>query len=111
MNWELIHKFLDKLDIAVNSNSFWLELGIPEGNFDLKNVLVQHLRTGNFHFELVKQDISRDWNNYSESVCSKNHDQPVLIQMPGNTWNGKENLEIDKISSEDVKGHLVDILT
>lgn len=111
MNWELIHKLLDKLDIAVNSNSFWIELGVPAGEFELEEVLVQHLRTGNFHFELVKQDINRDWNHYTDLVFPKNYEKPVLIQKPGNTWNGNEKIKLDKISQTTITDHLVDILT
>lgn len=111
MNWELIHKLLDKLDIAVNSNSFWIGLGLPAGEFELGNVLAQHLRTGNFHFELVKQDIDRDWNHYSEMVFPKNYEQPVLIQKPGNTWNGNEEISVEEVSKTILAEHLEDILT
>ena len=111
MNWELIHKLLDKLDTAANSNSFWIELGIPAGELELGKVLVQHLRTGNFHFELVKQDINRDWNNYSEMVFPRNYEQPVLIQRPGNTWNGNEEIKFKEISKTIITEHLIDILT
>lgn len=111
MNWESIHKLLDKLDTAVNSNSFWIELGLPSGEFEIGKVLVQHLKTGNFHFELVKQDISRDWNNYSEMVFSKSLDQIVLIPRPGNVWNGKEKINYQEIPRNTIYEHLFDLLT
>ena len=111
MNWELIHKLLDKLDAAANSNSFWIELGVPNEKFELNKVLVHHLKTGNFHFELVKQDITREWNNYSEIVFPKNSDQAVLIQRPGNTWNGNEEIKIEAIPKKMIAEHLTDILT
>ena len=111
MNWEIINRFLDKLDSVVNSNSFWLELGVPSGKFKLNEILVQHLRTGNFHFELVKQDINRNWNHYSEMVFPKNSEQPVLIQRPGSTWNGREEIRFEEISQVILSEHLFDILT
>ena len=111
MNWEIIHKLLDKLDSAVNSNSFWIELEVPSSGFELDQVLVQHLKTGNFHFELVKQDINRGWYHYSEMVLPKHSKQPVLIQRPGNTWNGKEEIKYEEISKSTVADHLMDILT
>lgn len=111
MQWQLIHDLLDKLDQALNSNSFWLELGIPDGKFNLEQVLLQHLKTGNFHFELVKQDIQRDWNHYSERIFPKNQDHPILLQRPGNTWNGNERLTTEEISIVKVEALLLDQLT
>jgi len=111
MKGEIIHKLLDQLDTAVNSNSFWVELEIPSGEFELSKILIQHLKTGNFHFELVKEDINRDWNHYSEMVFPKNYEQPVLIQRSGNTWNGREDINYVEISKDILTEHLIDILT
>lgn len=111
MNSEIIHKLLDKLDLAANSNSFWIDLGLPSGKMELNEVLVQHLRTGNFHFELVKQDINRGWNNYSETVFPKDQEQAILIQRPGNTWNGKEDISFEEISKATLSDRLTDLLT
>ncbi len=111
MNWELIDKLLDKLDTSVNSNSFWIELEVPTSRFELGQVLVQHLRAGSFHFELVKQDINRDWNHYSEMVFPKQYEQPVLIQRPGNTWSGNEAIKFEEIPKTIITEHLIDILT
>jgi len=111
MNWEIIHKLLDKLDSAVNSNSFWIELGVPSGAFELDQVLVQHLRAGNFHFELVKQDINRGWYHYSEMVLPKHSEQPVFIQRPGNIWNGTEEIKFEEVSKITLIDHLIDLLT
>ena len=111
MKWDIINNLLDKLDRSVNSNSFWIELGIPKGEFELEKILLQHLKTGNFHFELVKQDVNREWEHYSEIVFSKQATQPTLIQCPGNTWNGIENIDYKEISKDYLSEHLIDILT
>ena len=107
----LIDQLLDGLDNAANSNSFWISLDLPIGDFDLANVLIQHLESGNFHYELVKQDIERDWNLYTEVIFPKNYDQPVILQKPGNTWNGNKNLEIEEITQGKMKAFLLDLLT
>lgn len=111
MNWELIHRFLDALDGAANANAFWLELGIPEESMALDALLLYHLRSGNFHFELVKQDIIRDWNNYSEVIFPRHADLPVVLPRPGNTWSGQESINAQPIERDQVEALLMDLLT
>lgn len=111
MNWEFIHRFLDALDGAANANAFWLELAVPEKPMPLDALLVQHLRSGNLHFELVKQDIVRDWNNYVEIVFPRNGELPVVLPKPGNVWNGRDHLHIQPIPADRVEALLMDLLT
>lgn len=111
MNWALINSLLDALDTAANANAFWLELGTPKSTFDLEQLLLQHLRTGNFHFELVKQDIRREWNNYVEVIFPQNADLPVLLPKPGNTWNGTETISSQALAADEVEALLMDLLT
>lgn len=111
MNWEIINQFLDALDISANANAFWLELGMPQRAFEPDQLLLQHLRTGNFHFELVKQDIIREWNNYVEVIFAQNAEQAVLLPKPGNTWNGNEDIRSEKITADQVEALLMDLLT
>ena len=107
----LVDQLLDGLDLAANSNSFWISLDLPIGDFDLAEVLLRHLESGNFHYELVKEDIERDWNLYTEVIFPKSFDQPLTLQKPGNTWNGNSVLEIEEIDQGKMKAFLVDLLT
>ncbi|MBB6464142.1 hypothetical protein [Flammeovirga kamogawensis] len=111
MNAEVINNLLDKLDTSVNSNSFWIELGIPKANTDLGQILVQHLKTGNFHFELMKQDIERGWEYYVETVFQRNTEQSFLIPRIGNTWNGTKEISYKEINRKHTSELLFDLLT
>ena len=111
MDWNIINELLDSLDKTVNSNAFFIELGIPDGEHEINNIMVQHLRTGNFHYELVKQDIYRGWNHYAEMVFPKQGNIVCMIPRPGNTWNGNENIRYKKISHVYLIELLHDLLT
>ena len=102
---------LEALDRTANSNSYWITLGITEENEQLETDIIQHLRTGSFHFELVKEDLHRGFNDYSEMIFPKGFDTPTFLQKPGNVWNGVEELRIDKIDKSLAKEVLIDLLT
>ena len=102
---------LEALDRAANSNSYWISLGIMEENERLETDIIQHLRTGSFHFELVKEDLHRGFNDYSEMIFPKGFDTPTFLQKPGNVWNGVEKLRIDKTDKSLAKEFLIDLLT
>jgi len=108
-----IEILLDSLDKSVNSNTAWLHFSINSTqNFDLEKFLLNQLRTGHFHFKLVKSDINRGWENFVSLTYSKNwKDTMIILQKPGNTWNENENLTIEKISYEKAKNFIVDLLT
>ena len=82
-----------------------------EENERLETDIIQHLRTGSFHFELVKEDLHRGFNDYSEMIFPKGFDTPTFLQKPGNVWNGVEELRIDKIDKSLAKEVLIDLLT
>ncbi|WP_271766710.1 hypothetical protein [Aquimarina algiphila] len=102
---------LNALDESVNSNSYWITLSINENENQFIDDVLQHLKTGSFHFELVKQDLTRGYNEYSEIVFPKCFENPVFIQKPGNVWNGNEMLNIEVISKKMVEDLLMDMLT
>jgi hypothetical protein len=70
-----------------------------------------YLRTGSFHFELVKEDLHRGFNDYSEMVFPKGFDRPTFLQKPGNVWNENEKLTIDLISKKEANDIFYDLLT
>lgn len=112
MNIEIVNNILDKLDKSANSNTFWLPFSISnDKEFELQEYLIKQLRTGRFHFEVVKQDIERGWNNYSEMVFPKNFDTPAFVQVPGNVWNGKDKIEYEELTKESAKDFIIDLLT
>lgn len=78
-NHQIINALLYKLDTILNSNTCWVELEIPTNMKAINKVLLQHLRTGNFHFELAKQDASRGWGNYVEVIFIKDYNSPILL--------------------------------
>lgn len=102
---------LDYLDKALNSNSFLLEFETPEEEYELETFLLGYLRTGMFHHELVKQDISRDWYNYSDQFFSKDYKSMYVLPYPGNTWNGKEQITYQEISKNDLQELLNNMLS
>ncbi|WP_070138509.1 hypothetical protein [Crocinitomix algicola] len=102
---------LEALDKTTNSNSYWITLGITEEKEQLETDIIQHLRTGCFHFELVKEDLHRGFNDYSEMIFPKGFDTSTFLQKPGNVWNGAEELTIDKIDKSLVKEIIIDLLT
>jgi hypothetical protein len=102
---------LEGLDKTANSNSYWITLSIKEEKGHLKTDIVQHLRTGSFHFELVKEDLHRGFNDYSEMIFPKGFASPTFLQKPGNVWNGVEELTIDKIDKSLAKEMIIDLLT
>ena len=112
LNKNMKDRLLDALDKSVNSNSFWLSFEIvDEKSFDVSEFLIHLLRTTVFHYELMKQDLERGWNNYSEIVIPKDWNTPIFIQRPGNTWNGNENLIFELVAEYKVKELLIDLLT
>ncbi|WPP47974.1 hypothetical protein [Catalinimonas niigatensis] len=105
-------KLLDALDKSANSNSFWLSFEIAnEESFDVTKFLIHTLRTTVFHYELMKQDLERSWNNYSEIVMPKDWNTPIFVQKPGNTWNGNTDLKFELVSEDKVRELLIDLLT
>lgn len=76
MNRKLINTLLNQLDSTVNSNSFWLEFDVPDSDFAVEKVLLQHLKTGNFHHQLTVADIERGWYHYSEMVILQTKKNP-----------------------------------
>lgn len=86
MRRKAVDHLLEALDQAVNSNSYWITLSTNEDKKQLANDLVQHLRTGSFHYELVKEDLNRGFYDYSEMVFVKGFETPTFLQKPGNVW-------------------------
>jgi len=110
INWQFIHQLLDHLDTAANSSSFWIELGIPRGEFDLSTTLLAHLKSGSFHFQMVQADFTTGWGHYSETLWERTTEKEGVLQKPGNTWNGNENLTCESISFKTVEELLADLL-
>jgi hypothetical protein len=108
-----IEILLDSLDISANSNTAWLHFDINSpSTFDIKEFLLTQLRTGYFHFTLVENDITRGWEHYVSLTFSKNwKDNVIILQCPGTTWNGRTDLEINKISTDKAKELVMDLLT
>lgn len=105
-------KLLDALDKSANSNSFWLSFEIAnEESFDVSVFLISTLKTTVFHYELMKQDLERGWNNYSEIVLPKDWKIPIFVQKPGNTWNGNTDLKFELVLEDKVRELLIDLLT
>ncbi len=102
---------LETLDKTANSNSYWITLNISEDKEQLKTDIIQHLRTGSFHFELVKEDLYRGFNDFSEMIFPKGFDTPTFLQKPGNVWNGIEKLTIDEIDKFLAREMIIDLLT
>ncbi len=113
MDRKLRNKLLDELDTVVNSNTFWITLDILEDEeFDITRTLIQHLKTGSFHYEIVKQDVERGWTHYSQLIFSDLQEPPipVLLQRPGNIWNGNTGFTIKQPTKVQVIELLTDIL-
>lgn len=102
---------LDALDKSANSNSYWITLTINENKHQFFNDILQHLKTGSFHFEMVKEDLFRGFYEYSEIVFPKGFDNPIFLQKPGNVWNGNEKLTIEVVSRKMTEDLLIDMLT
>ncbi|WP_434353841.1 hypothetical protein VH441_02095 [Psychrobacter sp. HD31] len=102
---------LETLDTTLNSNSFWITLDLTENEEQVETEIIQHLRTGSFHFELVKEDLRREFNDYSEIIFPKASNTPIVLQKPGNLWNGVEQLTIDEIGKSLARDMLIDLLT
>jgi hypothetical protein len=101
---------LEAIDTAANSNSYWLSFGIASDGFDLERFIIAQLKTGNFHFELVKEDLERGLNGYSEMIFPKNADSPTFLPRPGNVWNGKESISFDALTDKQIKDLLIDLI-
>ena len=108
-----IEILLDSLDKSANSNTAWLHFDINSpSTFDINEFLLTQLKTGYFHFTLVESDINRGWEHYVSLTISKNwKDNVILLQRPGTTWNGRTDIEINKISAEKAKELVIDLLT
>ena len=108
-----IEILLDNLDKSANSNTAWLHFDINSpATFDINEFILTQLQTGYFHFTLVESDINRGWEHYVSLTFSKNwKDNTIMIQRPGTTWNGRKDLEINKISADKAKELVVDLLT
>lgn len=102
---------LEALDNSANSNSYWITLDIDEDKNRFSDNIIQHLKTGSFHFELVKEDLHRGFFDYSEMVFAKGFDTPNFLQKPGNVWNGTEKLTIESITKKKARELIFDLLT
>lgn len=104
---------LDALDTTLNSNTAWLHFDIYEASqFELNRFLINQLRSGMFHLKLVENDLSRGWENLVSVVYSKHwRHQPIILPLPGNSWNGKKDLTFTEISEKKVADYLTDLLT
>jgi hypothetical protein len=103
-----------KIDKAINSTTYLLQFSITNPvDFDVERFLLQQLRTGCFHYELVVQDLERGIQNYSTIVLypAPAERLPVFIPRPGNVWNGKLSLTSEKISLHTAKELLSDLLS
>jgi hypothetical protein len=108
-----IEILLDSLDKSANSNTAWLHFDInAPSTFDINEFLLTQLKTGYFHFTLIESDINRGWEHYVSLTFSKNwKDNMIMLQRPGTTWNGRVDLDINKISADNAKDLVVDLLT
>lgn len=102
---------VEHLDCSANSNSYWITLETSSDSNQLANNLLNHLKTGSFHFELVKEDLRRGYYDYSEIIMINEFSAPIVLPKPGNVWNGNENLALEPISVETVKQLLFELLT
>ncbi len=104
---------LDALDQVLNSNTAWLHFDVFETQyFELERFIVRQLRSGMFHLKLIENDLSRGWENLVSITYSKHwKDSPVILPIPGNSWNGKEQLTITEISEKKAGEYLTDLLT
>lgn len=108
-----IEILLDSLDKSANSNTAWLHFDINSpSTFDINEFVLTQLKTGYFHFTLIQSDVNRGWEHYVSMTFSKNwKDNMIMLQRPGTTWNGRADLDINKISADKAKDLLVDLLT
>ncbi len=108
-----IEILLDSLDKSANSNTAWLHFDINSpSTFDINEFLLTQLKTGYFHFTMVESDISRGWEHYVNLTFSKNwKDNVIMLQRPGTTWNGRTDLDINKISAGKARELVIDLLT
>ena len=111
MNKDTINSLLDALDGSINSNTFWLELEMPEDENQIAKVLQRHLEYGTFHHALVIQDIERGWNQFSDVVYSSLSKSPIVIPRPGNSYNREGALEIHLLSRLEMIDLLHELLT
>jgi hypothetical protein len=104
---------LDALDKTLNSNTAWLHFDIYEASlFELSRFLIKQLRSGMFHSKLVENDWNRGWENLVSITYSKHlKNQAIILPLPGNSWNGKEELTYTEISEKKVAEYLTDLLT
>jgi hypothetical protein len=104
---------LDALDTTLNSNTAWLHFDIYEATqFELNRFLINQLRSGMFHLKLVENDLARGWENLVHITYSRHwKNQPIMLPLPGNSWNGKEGLTFTEISEKKVAEYLTDLLT
>lgn len=110
MKLKEIDILLETLDKTLNSNSLWITLNLTEDKEQLETDIIRHLRTGSFHFELVKEDLNRGFNDYSEMIYPENYNTPFVLQKPGNLWNGVEQLTINEIETSLARDMLIDLL-
>lgn len=108
-----LERLLDALDHSLNSNTAWLHFDIYDAQyFELNRFLIKQLRSGFFHLRMVENDLFRGWENMVSITYSKYwKDKPIVIPLPGNCWNGKEDLSITEVSEKKVTELLNRFLT
>jgi len=107
-----IEILLDHLDESANSNTAWLDFSSHSETLDLQRFLLNQLKSGYFHFQLLQSDINRGWEHYVEINLSARWKNSILIlPKPGNTWNGNTDLSFKQITIEEAKSYIVDLLT
>ena len=107
-----ISTLLDHLDKSTHSNTAWLDFPVSRsGSFDLEAFLLRQLRSGQFHFQLIKNDLERGWDRYVSKVFGKTWETMIHLPNPGNVWNGNERLSIAPLTIEQVIARLYDLMT
>lgn len=108
-----IEILVDLLDKSANANTAWLQFELnAAAAFDLHAFILAQLKSGHFHFALVKSDIIRGLENY---VCLSYPKHPkhdiIRLLYPGTTWNGTTELKIESIATDLAKELIIDLLT
>ncbi|MEM6397168.1 MAG: hypothetical protein AAF741_12535 [Bacteroidota bacterium] len=112
-NRKEVDRLIDALDKSANANTYWLTLPISD-SIDTRKLgrdLINLLELGDFHNEMVREDIYRELGDYTEYVFTEGMDEPILKPKPGNVWNGKEVLKMSSLAKIEAKNLLNDILT
>lgn len=104
---------LDSLDSCANANTAWLPFDLNSSpDFDIEAFLLTQLKSGQFHFALVKSDIIRNWDYYVRVSYPENpRQQEIRMLRPGTTWNGTTELTVQAIATGLAQELLTDLMT